>query len=178
MIRTYRPLAPLIAIAMPWSAIAGDTRSGSGSSKTVDTPFFSLTLPGRWRQDRSEDRERWAFVRQDGEARLTVSGVTDPQRRRGPALEGLVRRLARIRREAEREVSQGATLLEPLVLAHDGPVVVARYMATEPHASRQVAALLIARPGLVLTFYLEMLDVSREQIEALGRPMFNSIAIK
>jgi hypothetical protein len=45
-------------------------------------------------------------------------------------------------------------------------------------ASRPGSAVILGRPGVVLTFYLETLDLSRPELEALGRPMFNSIVLK
>jgi hypothetical protein len=91
----------------------------------------------------------------------------------------LVRDLVDMRRQVELEVSRHATRrLEPVTVAQGDGAVIARYMASEPAAARQVAALILGRPGVVLTFYLETLDFSRPELEALGRPMFNSIVLK
>jgi hypothetical protein len=83
-----------------------------------------------------------------------------------------------MRRQVELEVSKHATQLEPIVVAQDRGAVVARYMASEPSAARHVAAVVMGRPGVVLTFYLETVDLSRADLEALGRPLFNSVVLK
>ena len=146
--------------------------------QVVEKQPFTITLPGRWREEPAGDEDRWVFARADGKATLTVSGMSDPQRRSGLALQELVQGLVEMRRQVELEVSKQATQLEPVVVAQHGGAVVARYMGSEPTAGRQVAAVVMGRPGVVLTFYLETLDLSRTELEAIAKPMFNSIVLR
>jgi hypothetical protein len=174
-----RITAPLILLVVVAACGRRDTPAPLPSDGTVvEKQYFTITLPGRWSEHASGDEDRWAFARVDGKATLTVSGMSDPQRRAGPALEELIRGLVETRRQVELEVSKQATQLEPVVFAQQGGAVVARYMASEPAAARQVAAVVMGRPGIVLSFYLETLDLSRAELEAIGRPMFNSIVLK
>jgi hypothetical protein len=150
----------------------------SSSSQVIDKQPFTVTLPGSWNESAASGEDTWSFTRADGKVMLTISGMSDPQRRSGEALEQLVRGLVEMRREVDREVSKGATQLEPVTVAHDREIVVARYMASEPSEARHVATVVMGRPGVVLTFYLETLDLSRGDLEALGRPLFNSVVLK
>jgi hypothetical protein len=174
--RTTAPLILLVAVA---ACGRRDTPAPLASGGlVVEKQYFRITLPGRWSEQASGDQDRWVFARADGKATLTVSGMSDPQRRSGPALEELIRGLVEMRRQVEIQVSNQAAQLEPVVVAQQGGAVVARYMASEPAAARQVAAVVMGRPGIALSFYLETLDVSRAELEAVGQPMFNSIVLK
>ena len=136
--------APALVLAAVTTLSCGAIENGptpAAGGEKVDTPFYSLTLPGRWTEEPSGDPDRWLYVRNDEAATLTVSGMSDPRRRAGAELEETVREFAEMRRQVEREVSGDATEVEPLVVTREGRFVVARYRAGESYRLREAAAL-------------------------------------
>lgn len=156
--------------------------SAGKSSPTKDTAVrenaFSLTLPGRWSTDASDDPARRSYHASNGREFLTVSLLVFAHRLSTQEQHQTIKKMAEIRRGVETKVPgvTALTMTETTFGEADG-ILAARYGGVEPATGRRFHALLLCSPLAVTVYYYEARGLSEVEAASRARAIMNSIAV-
>jgi len=157
----------------------GPPRAKSPMNDTaIKENAFSLTLPGKWSVDASDDPTRWGYHADNGHEFLTVSLLAFKKRLTNEQQHQAIKRVAEIHRGVETKAA-GTTALTMTEIIYGGwnGVLGARYGGFEPPTRRRFHALLLCSPLAVTVYYYEAIDLSEPEGSNRARTIMNSISV-
>lgn len=131
----------------------------TADSLIIDTPQFTVTIPGVWRQEeRPAENTVYCGRSEDGPIHkqfivagyLLIPGQSDTERR--VAFEYLLR----TRRELEEEVTSGKAKVIELPIRESGELLTGGYFAIHPSAGRVVISGALSDTEKTFNFYYEL----------------------
>ena len=159
-----------------------DGSARARSSPTKDTAIkenaFSLTLPGRWTVDVSDDPTRRSYHANNGREFLTVSLVVFAKRLSTEEQHQTINKMADIHRRVQTKVPgvTALTMTETTFAESDG-ILAARYGGIETATGRRFHTLLLCSPLAVTVYYYEALGLSEAEASNRARAIMNSIVV-
>ena len=148
------------------------------SDTEAKTPVCRLKLSGKWSQQSESDPSRWAFARDNGKERVTISAMTFNKQ---PDLEkrtALLDRLVEIRRKAEAEGAPNPITLESVGKGINGDVCAAKFLGHEKAIDRRFACLMMATPTTIITVYFETLKTPESEFLQNAKAALNSVELQ
>jgi len=157
----------------------GSPRAKSPTNDTtIKENAFSLTLPGKWSVDASDDPTRWSYHADNGHEFLTVSLLTFKQRPNNEQQQQTIKRVAEIHRGVETKAAGTTSLtMTEITYGEWNGVLAAQYEGFEPPTRRRFHALLLCSPLAVTVYYYEAIDLSESEASNRARTITNSIAV-
>jgi hypothetical protein len=142
----------------------------------VSEQAFHMLLPGEWNRFYDEAASRWNFTTE--KEQITVSLMSAKRNLADSERHALLTRLLDLRRQAEREVTEGKLVLSDNTWERKGEVYMARYQGEDPTPPKRLfMCLAVLNRTTVGLFYYEAINLSSEDFATRGRAALDSVVL-
>jgi hypothetical protein len=168
----------LVTIILLSLVLEAQVQKAGGDMTPVVTPFFALSLPGKWKDIESNDKTLWQYESDRGSERLSISVLQHAKPLSKEELRPWLEQYLEVRRRAEVEMARSPQLkLGPTTIREQRNGITATYSGVDPERARQFSSFTVYDIQRVVTFYYEALDVPPDYFEKRTKEVLGKIKI-